>query len=429
MRAEIVTIGDEICRGEIVDTNAAWLSAALWEQGLEVPWRVTCRDDAADIARALTTAASRAEVVLCTGGLGPTEDDLTVDVVCGLLGCEAVLDDPALAHMRRRFAGTGRATHPLMLRQVRRPASSVAWRNTVGLAPGFEVSHGGAAMFFFPGVPREMVDIFDGGVRARIGELCAAAKPAGDRIVERQVYRTFGLGESQVSSRCRDIAPALSKTSVHYQVKFPETLVKFVRRADRGGEAADQLASGELDRRVQAALGPWCYGAGDEALPALCARLLREGGVSVATAESCTGGLLAALLTDAPGASTFFPGGVTTYADREKTRLLAVSDGLLGQHGAVSEACVTQMAIAARAQFGTALAVAISGIAGPGGGSDAKPVGTVWLGLAHAAGVTTRSIWFPGARDQVRLLAAWWGLRMIVAHIRGEVLAAGAPTS
>ncbi|MBK9071045.1 MAG: CinA family nicotinamide mononucleotide deamidase-related protein [Myxococcales bacterium] len=427
MRAEIVTIGDEICRGEIVDTNAAWLSAALWELGIEVPWRVTCRDDAPDIALALTAAASRAELVLCTGGLGPTEDDLTVDVVCGLLGCEAVIDEPAAEQMRRRFAGTTRATHPLMLRQVRRPAGAAAWRNNVGLAPGFEFAHGGAAIFCFPGVPREMIDIFEGGVRARISELCARVRSPGDHIVERRVFRAFGLGESQVSARCRDIAPALAKTSVHYQVKFPETLVKFVRRA--GGDAESDAADGELDRRVTAALGPWCYGTGDEALPALCARLLREGGISVATAESCTGGLLAALLTDAPGASTFFPGGVTTYADREKTRLLQVSSELLGEHGAVSEACVTQMASAARAQFATSLALAVSGIAGPGGGSAAKPVGTVWLALAHDAGITTRSIWFPGARDQVRLLAAWWGLRMIVAHIRGEVLVTGTPTS
>lgn len=427
MKAEILTIGDEICRGEIVDTNAVWLGAALWDLGIEVAWRVTCRDVASDIAHALRQAATRADLILCTGGLGPTEDDLTVDVVCELLGGSAVIDGHAEARMRARFAATGRADNPLMLRQTRRPADSIAWPNSEGLAPGFEVALGRARALFMPGVPREMKAIFDGGFGASLPQWIAARRGLGanaddmaDDVVDKRLFRVFGPSESAISERLRDLAPALAATTVHYQVKFPEVLVKFVRRGPLAAAHPEQAAF--LTTAVGERLGAWCYGEGAEALPELGGRLLRERGATVATAESCTGGLLAAMLTELPGASAYFAGGVVAYANREKQRLLGVPPEVLEEHGAVSEACVVAMARGARERFATDMAVAISGIAGPDGGTPDKPVGTVWLALAMEAGVLTRRLAAPGARDHIRQRAAWWGMRMIVAYLRGEAL-------
>jgi len=407
--AEIVTIGDELTRGEIVDTNSSWLAARLWDLGVEVRWMTSCRDDADDMRGALAAASRRAQLVLVSGGLGPTEDDLTVDVVADLIGVAPAIDPPARAVLERVMAGRGRAVSAVNLRQVRIPAGARVYANPAGLAPGFEVALGGVPVVCLPGVPREVYGIFDGGVAARV----AALRAAGGEVVERarQIYRVFGRAESQLSEALRGLVDDVAGASIHYQVKFPETLVKLVVADRDAARAAAALAS--LDAALRARIGRWIYGVGDAALPAVTAAALTARGRTVAVAESCTGGMLGQLLTDGAGASAFFLGGAIVYANAEKIRALGVPPAVIAEHGAVSEACVRAMAIGARATTGAALGVAISGVAGPDGGTADKPVGTVWLALADGGEPRTMTFCWPGSRDQIRTLAAWWALALL----------------
>lgn len=410
MLAEIVTIGDELTRGEIVDTNRSWLAARLWELGVAVRWMTSCRDDDADMRAALTGAAARADLVLVSGGLGPTEDDRTVDVVAALAGVEAVIDPRAHAVLEGFAAARGRTVSGSHLRQVRVPAGARVFANPAGLAPGFEIALGGTPVVCLPGVPRELYAIVDGpeGVAARVGALRGAK--GGAPHLARRVFRTFGRAESQVSEALRGLVDDVPGASIHYQVKFPETLVKLVvADADR---ARAEAALDALDASLRARLGRFVYGTGDVALPAVVGEALAARGLTCAVAESCTGGLLGALLTEAAGASRYFLGGAIAYANAEKTRALGVPAEVIDAHGAVSEACVAAMAAGIRARTGASLGVAISGIAGPDGGTAEKPVGTVWVALDGPSPRTMTFRW-PGARDQVRLLAAWWALALL----------------
>jgi nicotinamide-nucleotide amidase len=418
MRAEILTIGDELCRGEIVDTNSSHLAARLWDLAITTRWMTSCNDDVADITSALRHAIGRANLVVCSGGLGPTEDDLTVDVVASLAGVEPEIDSQARTRMEAWFAQrvlpsagapSQAAVAKLQLRQVRVPAGARAYLNPAGLAPAFEVELGGVPVVCLPGFPREIQAILDASLERRFSELREAAGTV-ERIA-RRIYRVFGRGESQISQACRGLIDGVAGASIHYQVKFPETLVKLVVRGGDGDEAAGKLAA--LDGSLRNRLRGYLYGDGDEDLVDRTVRRLIEAGKTCATAESCTGGMIGELMTRRPGSSRSFVGGAITYSDAEKVRQLGVREDTLAIHGAVSEPTVREMALGARARFAVDLAVSVSGVAGPDGGSMEKPVGTVWLALASAGGVTTKKLGWPGARDQIRTLASWWAVKML----------------
>ena len=415
MRAEILTIGDELCRGEIVDTNSSWLAAKLWDLSITTRWMTSCLDDAADITAAVTEAASRADVVICSGGLGPTEDDLTVDVLAALAGSEPVIDEPHRQKMElwltKRFADPSVQPRAdimqIQLRQVRVPRGARVHPNPMGLAPGFEVAVKGVPVICLPGVPRELHAIWEAGLEARLRELRG---DVGEQIA-RRIYRVFGRGESQISQACRGVVDGVAGASIHYQVKFPETLVKIVIR-DRDRAAADARLA-QVDAEIRGRLAGHLYNDGDENLVAKVVRRLIESQRTLATAESCTGGMIGELVTSIAGSSRAYLGGAITYSNAEKVRQLGVAQATLDAHGAVSEETVREMAAGARERFHSDVAVAVSGVAGPDGGTPEKPVGLVWLAVASGQGVTAKKINWPGARDQVRTLAAWWALRMI----------------
>ena len=417
MRAEILTIGDELCRGEIVDTNSSFLAARLWDLSITTRWMTSCLDDALDMTAALTQAVARAELVICSGGLGPTEDDLTVDVVAKLADRTPVIDEAAKASMLARFATrfpamAGSDIMAIQLRQLRVPQGARVHANPVGLAPCFEVEIAGVPVICLPGVPREIQGIYDGGLETRLVSLREAA--GSIERVARRIYRVFGRGESQISQSARGLVDGVLGASIHYQVKFPETLVKLVVR-DADQAAADaRLEAMEVELRAR--LAGFLYGTGEENLVERTMRRLLAARRTVAVAESCTGGMIGEMLTRLPGSSASFAGGAITYSNAEKVRQLGVREATLAAHGAVSEEVVREMASGARERFATDLAVAVSGVAGPDGGTPEKPVGTVWLALASRAGVTTKKIAWPGARDQVRTLAAWWALKLVDDH-------------
>jgi nicotinamide-nucleotide amidase len=413
MLAEIVTIGDELCRGEIVDTNSGWLAERLWELDISAAWLTSCRDDQGDIRRAIETAAGRCDLVLCSGGLGPTVDDLTVDVVSALVGAEPVVDPGARELMVARYAAAGREVHPLSERQVRIPGGARVHTNPVGLAPGFEVEVAGVPVVCMPGIPRELKGIWGAGLGDRVADL---RDRRGVRVyAATEVFRAFGRGESDIAARLGGLVDPIEGASIHFRVPFPEILIKLVVRDADPAAAAARLAAAGTELRER--LGWIVYGTGQDSLSAATGRALREAGLTCACAESCTGGLLGARLTDVAGSSDYFAGGAITYSNAEKVRQLGVAEATLVEHGAVSEACVVEMARGIRERTGADLAVAISGIAGPGGGSEDKPVGTVWLALDGPAPRTRRFVW-PGRRDQVRALAAHWGMSMLLREAR-----------
>jgi nicotinamide-nucleotide amidase len=411
MRAEILTIGDELCRGEIVNTNAQALAARLWDLDITTRWMTSCNDDEADLATGLTQAVARADLVICSGGLGPTEDDLTVDVVSRLAGVAPVIDEVARVRMEAWFGRAGTTVTPIQLRQVRVPGGARVHGNPAGLAPCFELALSGVPVICLPGFPREIAAIYDGVLGGRLAELREAR---GDvERVARRIYRAFGRGESQVSQACRGLVDGVAGASIHYQVKFPETLVKLVVR-DRDRAAADARLEA-LDRGVRERLAGIIYGTGEtETLVEKVTRRLIESGVTVATAESCTGGMIGELLTRLPGSSKAFKGGAIVYSNGEKIRQLGVAAATLEAHGAVSEEVVREMALGARTRFGVDHAIAVSGIAGPDGGTPDKPVGTVWLARCGPKDeMKTKKLAWPGARDQIRLLSSWWALKLL----------------
>ena len=411
MRAEILTIGDELCRGEIVDGNSATLAARLWDLDITTRWMTSCNDDEADLAAAVTQAVSRADLVVCSGGLGPTEDDLTVDVVARLAGVPPVIDEPARGRMEAWFARAGTRVTDLQLRQVRVPTGARVHPNPGGLAPGFEVAIGGVPVICMPGFPRELAAILDAGLLARLAEL-REARGNVERVA-RRIYRVFGRGESQIAQACAGLVEGVAGASIHYQVKFPEILVKLVVRDTDRAAADARLAA--MDASIHERLGSLVYGTGEtETLVEKVTRRLIAAQRSIATAESCTGGMIGELLTRLPGSSKAFRGGAIVYSNHEKTRQLGVREETLRAHGAVSEEKVIEMAKGAAERFGVHHAVAVSGIAGPDGGTPEKPVGTVLL--AHAGPgdqMTTKKLSWPGARDQIRLLTAWWALKLV----------------
>jgi nicotinamide-nucleotide amidase len=283
------------------------------------------------------------------------------------------------------------------------------FQNPAGLAPCFEIPIQGVPVICLPGFPREIQAILEGSLERRLGEL-REARGSVERIA-RRIYRVFGRGESQISQSCRGLIDGVAGASIHYQVKFPETMVKLVVRDPDGAAAAARLAA--LDAGVRDRLRGFLYGDGDENLVDRTVRRLIEAGKTVATAESCTGGMLGELLTRRAGSSRAFLGGAITYSNAEKVRQLGVAAETLAAHGAVSEATVREMAQGCRERFGADFAVAVSGVAGPDGGSPEKPVGTVWLALASDAGIVTKLLNWPSSREQIRTLASWWALRLI----------------
>ncbi len=417
MRAELLTIGDELCRGEIIDTNGAWLAAQLWDLSVTVGWMTSCRDVAEDIRAALTTAAARSDIILVSGGLGPTVDDLTVDVVAEMAGVTADVHEPSLERMKRRFEKAAFRLTPNNLRQVRAPAGATVYGNPAGLAPGFEISLSGTPVVCMPGVPREMKAIFRDAVEARIVELREARGERVERIA-RRIFRVFGMGESHIAAALEGVGDGVDGASIHYQVKFPENLVKVVVKGP--DQAAADAALDGIDADIRLRLGDKMYGTGTDELPVVVGAALREAGATVVTAESCTGGMVGMLLTAVPGSSAYFLGGAVTYSNAEKVRQLGVASATLDEHGAVSEACVLEMARGARDRFGADYAVAVSGVAGPDGGSEEKPVGTVWLAVAGPRGEHARHMVWPSDRDRVRGLAAHAALAMVLRAVRSD---------
>lgn len=413
LTATLLTIGDELSRGEIIDSNAAFLGSELTALGVYVRKRVGCNDRLEDIVAALDEAAQTGSLIVASGGLGPTSDDLTVDAVSAWLGVQPVQEPVHEERMRRRFIERNFAITPNNLRQVRIPSGATVLANRTGAAPGFAVQKGEVRAFFMPGVPKEMKPMF---IEQAIPLVRQLLPPT---VTMRRIYRTLGLGESHVDHRLADLLDATEArrhaqqvaVTIHYRLAFPEVLVTLLARGEQADEVEAALAV--LDEEVRRRLGHALYGTGEDELSAVVGRALLDRGQTLATAESCTGGMIGQTLTAVPGSSAYYLGGIVAYDNSVKRGVLGVSESTLTEHGAVSEACVRQMAESVRKLLGTTYGVAVSGIAGPGGGTQDKPVGTVWLAASSPERTLCRLIQWPGDREQVRKIATAAALNLV----------------
>jgi nicotinamide-nucleotide amidase len=389
-RAVILAIGDELLSGETVDSNSSYLDGLLEARGWSVVRHMTVADEEADIAEAFTEAAQRGALVLSTGGLGPTQDDLTMAGLARALGCPLVLHEPTLEFIKARFRSFGRAMTPNNERQARVPASGEVLVNEAGTAPGFTAELHGARVFLMPGVPREVRWLMKHQIMPRL--------PAGPQPRTRRTVKVVGVGESRLEHDILAVVAAHPEVRFGYRTLGMENHVKLV--ADGEGREA-RLAAAEADLR--GVLGTRIYGVDDADLDQVVGAALGAAGQTVAVAESCTGGWVAKRITDISGSSAYFLGGVVAYADRVKTTLLGVPEPLLAEHGAVSEPVVRAMAEGVRARLGADWGLATTGIAGPTGGTPEKPVGLVWMAISGPSGTTSAKVQFPGNREQVRM--------------------------
>jgi nicotinamide-nucleotide amidase len=405
-RAFIIAIGQELTTGQSVDTNSAWLSGELAGMGLATAGHITVPDEPPAIVEAYRIAARQADIVISTGGLGPTGDDLTRQALAGALGVELVLDKDSLAAIEAFFRKLGRTMAKSNRTQAYIPAGCEALANPNGTAPGITGRLGRARVFALPGVPREMKPMF---------QTCVAPTlPRGKGAIVHRVVRTFGLGESTVGETIAHLMRPSGPIIVGTTVAGAIVSVRITSQGRSRRQAQGQAQ--EMVENISLLLGDAVIGTDDATMASALGRGLGRAGQTLATAESCTGGLLGKLLTDIGGASKYYMGGVVSYADQAKQNLLDVRAEVLENHGAVSKEVAQAMARGVREKLQADWGIAITGIAGPGGGSPEKPLGLVYTALACPDGETAcQKHTFPGQRDAVRLrsaLAAMNALRL-----------------
>lgn len=401
MDLELITVGTELLLGFTLDTNSAFMGQALADAGVRVVRRTSVADGEAEIIAAVREALARTGFVITSGGLGPTHDDITKRAIAGIFGAPLRFDPELWAGLVARFARMGRRLAERNRCQAEVPEGGTVLPNPRGTAPGLWLSGPPGEVVLLPGVPHELRGLITEAVVPRL-----RARGTG-RVVRSLLVRTTGIPESSLAERLAPLEPDLAPLTV---ASLPGLDGVDLRLSawDLLPEEADRLLSHHA-ARISAVLGEHGYGTGDIDLAEQLLTECRERGLTLATAESCTGGLLGARLTDIPGSSKVFVGGSVAYADRVK-EAFGVASRILQASGAVSEETAAAMAEGVRTRLETDLAIAVTGIAGPGGGSPEKPVGLVWLAVADRNGTETHRVVFPGSRHDVRARACQYAL-------------------
>jgi nicotinamide-nucleotide amidase len=425
LNVEIVTIGDELLLGFTVDTNTSFLGRELASLGVTVVRHTTCGDDVDVIVETVREALERTGVVITTGGLGPTADDMTVEAVAKLFGRSMTRDESVARWLEQRWL-TYRRNGPMPqsnYKQAMIPTGAEIVANPIGSAPGVLVTdERGRWVATLPGVPREARAMFTESLRPRIAAL------AGDgSVIRSATLRTIGVGESTIADMLGEIGKGFNGLALAFLPGISGVDLRLTSRGRSSSETEAVLAEGS--RILREHLGDAVYGENGVSLAAVVLQECRTAGMRIAVAESCTGGMLGSLITDVPGASDVFHGGLIAYDNRVKRQLLGVLDSDLAEHGAVSEPVALQMAKGIRVRLGTEIAVSVTGIAGPDGGTAEKPVGTVWVAVDVSEGrppiprpngyppitpyAKARLFHFAGNRDEIRYRAAQAALDMI----------------
>jgi nicotinamide-nucleotide amidase len=403
MNAILLAIGNELVNGSVVDTNSACLANALASMGIDTIAHWTLSDDFDAGVDAFDCAARQADIVIATGGLGPTPDDLTRAALAKAMGCEVIRDPATLAEVEAFFAQRGWPMSEANACQADRPADATSIPNAMGTAPGLRATLHGAIVYCLPGVPHEMKAMFDSAV---VPDL-----PTPPGVISRSAVHTCGMSESAIGKALSDMI------AVHGDVRVGTTatagMISIRLQVHSQTPDAAQAVLDGLIATIHDRLGEAVFGRDEDTLPSVIGAMLRNTAQTLATAESCTGGLIGKQLTDASGASEYYLGGVVAYDNQIKEDLLGVPRELLASHGAVSEPVAGAMATGVRQRLGATWAISTTGIAGPTGGTPAKPVGTVCFGLAGPDGVTTHTQQLHGTREYIRTRATIVALNLL----------------
>jgi nicotinamide-nucleotide amidase len=392
--AEIIAIGSELLTPEKTDTNSLWFTERLNEIGVEVKLKTIVGDDEARLEETIRDALKRSDIVITTGGLGPTEDDVTRPVSARAIGRELVYHTDIEEHLRERFRSWGREMPDINKRQAFAIEGAEILPNPNGSACGMLVEMEGKILAIFPGPPRENQPMFTDHVLPKLRKL------SGDILVRRRVLRVTGMGESAIDEAIAPIYRAYQ--NVQTSILFSKVEVEVHLAATSNDENSALATLDELAKRIADQLGIAVFATNGETMEQVIAKLLTDREETVATAESCTGGLIARRLTELPGSSKYFMEGAVTYSNGAKMRTLAVKQETLDKFGAVSSETADEMARGMRERADTDYAISVTGVAGPDGGSEEKPVGTVWFGLADRESVKTVKVNFPGDRYLIR---------------------------
>lgn len=416
LQAELVFVGTELLLGEILNTNAQYLSERLALLGVDVYHQVTVGDNADRLRAVLEQALGRSDVVITSGGLGPTADDITREVAAEVAGRPLKLDAALVAGLEAWFAGRKRPMTENNKRQCMVPDGATVLPNDRGTAPGLIIPVGAKAIVLLPGPPIELRPMFEQQV---VPFLTSRMGGTPLRLVSR-VLRFVDIGESSLEDALRDLLAAQTDPTIAPYAKTSEVHLRLATKAANQAEGLARIAP--VEAAIRARVGQYLYGVDECSLEEAVGRLLEERGLTLTLAESCTGGLVAKRVTDVPGSSGWFSMGFTTYSNEAKMRFLGVPEALLAEHGAVSEPVARAMAQGALERAGADVAVAISGIAGPGGGTAEKPVGTVCFALAgrEPAGAWSRTLRLWGSRADVRERSAVQALAMVRRYLLGQ---------
>lgn len=407
MTCELVAIGTELLMGQICNTNAQYLSQKLSELGISVYYHTTVGDNPERLRQTLALALSRSDIVITTGGLGPTQDDLSKETVAGLFGLPMVFDEPSWQAILQRFEKLGRPCPANNRKQAYFPEGSIVLPNACGTAPGCLTEHDGKSVYQLPGPPHEMRDMFEKQILPRLAAL-------QDGTIVSRYLRIFGKGEAEVARLCADRIESLGPVTVAPYCSTGECQLRVTARAATE-EAALRLILPEVEA-IKAILGDCVYAVCEDAFGSMeqaAGEALIAKGLTVSTAESCTGGLIAARLVAFPGISASLNEAHVTYANEAKVRFCGVRPETLDAHGAVSEETCREMCEGLRARSGADIAAASTGIAGPGGGTAEKPVGLVYVGVASEKGTKIVRLQLLGDRQRVRTLASLHALDLI----------------
>jgi nicotinamide-nucleotide amidase len=410
LNAEIIAIGSEMLTPFRADTNSLWLTERLNAMGIDVKLKTIVGDDEARLEEAVGDALRRSEIIISTGGLGPTEDDITRKIFARVLNRQLILNEAILEKIRARFARRGMEMPEINARQALIMSGAQLLENDNGTAPGMLIQEGKCTVVLLPGPPREMRPMFDSQVAPVLKERSV------DLLIIRRKLSIFGLSESRTDEIA---APIYTKyTNPSTTILFKDGQIELHLTAQARDEAEAGRLLDELAGPLDEALGDYIFSRRDETLEEVVGDLLKRNGYTLATAESCTGGLLAGRITDIPGSSEYFLEGAVTYSNEAKMRSLGVPEKMIEDHGAVSEEVAMAMAGGIRELAGSTFGIGITGIAGPSGGTAEKPVGLVYIALADDARISAKKFVFPGDRQFIRTLSVNAALDILRRRIR-----------
>ena len=413
IHTEIITIGDEILSGIIADTNSAMIAGKLQAVGILVHQMVSVGDDPETIEQLLIDVAARARVAIVTGGLGPTEDDRTVQAVSDAFGLPIFLHQPSLEKIKARFKMLGVAYTKNNERQARIPEGAVVVENPIGLAAGFAVEREGCILFFLPGVPRELERMLDESVVPMVRE-----KLAPGAVILSRFLKVFGLGESKIDLLVKGALDGLNGVILASLPRFPENRLRITVSSGDPDSASRLLA--EAEKRLRERVGDWIFGVDDQEMESIVEDLLRQRGETLAVAESCTGGLISHRLTNIPGSSDVFDRGIVSYSNAAKQTALGIPRSIIEGPGPVSEQTAKAMAHNVREHAGTTLGLSVTGVAGPDGGTESTPVGTVFIGLSSLESDWCKRYYLRRGRADIKALASTTALDCVRRYLLGD---------